>query len=324
MAKTALVVSGGGSKGAFAVGAIEVLREQGIEFDIVTGSSTGALIAPLVATDEIPLLRHIYTSVRTDDIIRARGAVIDVLSAGSIYDSGPLWTLIDSYIDEARFQQLVNSPVQVEICTTNLQSGQAEYFNPRTSGPGGTATSRLLFNRAVLASASQPVLMPAVAIHGAGGDQYVDGGLREMAPIRRAIDKGATRLYAIVLGPEKDPRVEREYAAMIDTLLRSLDVLLGEVTAGDVADAQFYNRALGYLARVRRKLAAHLSAEQIAQAFEDGSAASNPFAGRRRLHMKVIRPESALPSDSLSFSPLVMSRMMALGAKAARRALGLT
>lgn len=49
--KNALVISGGGSKGAFAVGAIERLREAGITWDIVVGCSTGALIAPLVVTD---------------------------------------------------------------------------------------------------------------------------------------------------------------------------------------------------------------------------------------------------------------------------------
>ncbi|MCK5797226.1 MAG: patatin-like phospholipase family protein, partial [Deltaproteobacteria bacterium] len=43
--RTALVVSGGGSKGAFAVGAIEVLRERGTDFDLICGTSTGSLIA---------------------------------------------------------------------------------------------------------------------------------------------------------------------------------------------------------------------------------------------------------------------------------------
>lgn len=73
--KRALVVSGGGSKGAFAVGAIEVLLSSGLRFDLVTGTSTGALIAPLIATDDIALLRHIYSTVHTQDILAPRSAL---------------------------------------------------------------------------------------------------------------------------------------------------------------------------------------------------------------------------------------------------------
>jgi len=81
---TALVVSGGGSKGAFAIGASERLHEEpGITFDMVAGSSTGALIAPLVVTDEIPRLRALYSRIRTEDILTQR-AVFDILTHDAV------------------------------------------------------------------------------------------------------------------------------------------------------------------------------------------------------------------------------------------------
>ena len=70
MARTGLVISGGGSKGAFAVGVVEVLREYGYSFDMIAGTSTGALIAPLVAIDDIDTLVKLYTNVSNKDIIR--------------------------------------------------------------------------------------------------------------------------------------------------------------------------------------------------------------------------------------------------------------
>ncbi|HXU81142.1 MAG TPA: patatin-like phospholipase family protein, partial [Polyangia bacterium] len=312
---------GGGSKGAFAVGAIEVLRQQGITFDLVTGTSTGALIAPMVATDEIPLLRTIYSSVRTENILLRRAGVVDVLAADSIFDTAPLRALVETHITDARYQRILGSRTEVELCTTNLQTGDVEYFNPRRSGPGGGALPVDAFQRAILASASQPVLMPAVRVRGT--DQYVDGGVREVTPLRRALDLGATTIYAIALSPEREDRQDREYLSVVDTLLRALDLLLTEVSVGDLDRAEFVNRVLAYLGRVRANLAASgLGAADVDRALETG-AASNPLEGRRGLKLIIIRPATALPVDGLTFSPLVMSQMMTMGSTAARKALGI-
>ena len=72
------------------------------------------------------------------------------------------------------------------VCATNLQDRKVYYFNPKR-GRDGQPLSRDTFNRAIFASASQPVLMPAVRVPYRNGDQYVDGGLREVAPLRKAI-----------------------------------------------------------------------------------------------------------------------------------------
>jgi predicted acylesterase/phospholipase RssA len=317
--QTALVISGGGSKGAFAVGAIEVLRAHNITFDLVTGTSTGALIAPLVATDEIPLLRHIYSTVRTQDVLTRRPGVIDILASDSIYDTSPLWTLINAYITDARYQKILAAHAEIELCSVNLQSGQVTYFNPKR-GVDGKPMPRDVFNKAILASASQPVLMPSVRVPTGDqfADQFVDGGVREVTPLRRAVDAGATEIYAIVLSPEKQQRQARDYVFVVDTLLRTLDLLLTEVSIGDLRDAIFYNQALSYLGRVRDKVSQRLSATEVADAFEDGNSA-NPFSGRRTLALRIIRPTDELPSDGLTFSPLLMSEMMAMGTAAAQQ-----
>lgn len=186
----ALVVSGGGSRGAFAVGAIEVLREAGMTFDLVAGTSTGALIAPLVVTDDIPLLRSIYGTVRTDDIIRKRDA-LEILTKDAIYDSHPLWSLINSFVTEDCYREIVASDKELFLATVNLQTGELVQWNQHTGGPDGGAVSRRTLLRAIFASASIPVMMPPAKIL-EDGDQFVDGGVREIAPLKVVIDHGAT------------------------------------------------------------------------------------------------------------------------------------
>jgi NTE family protein len=241
MGKRALVVSGGGSKGAFAVGAIEVLRERGLRFDVVAGTSTGALIAPLVAVDDVSLLREIYTTVETCDVMEARGG-LDILSGDALFDTRPLWKLINQHLDDARYARLVKSACEVFVCATNLQDGRCYYFNPKC-GQDGLPLARDTFARAILASSSQPVLMPAVRVP-RDGDQFVDGGVREVAPISKAILEGAEEIYAIVLSPEISARKSAAYRFVGDTLARALDILLEEVVRDDVAAPRLHNELI--------------------------------------------------------------------------------
>lgn len=314
----ALVVGGGGSRGAFAVGAIEVLRERGIAFDFVSGTSTGALIAPLVATDEIQLLRSIYTSVRTEDVVRKRDP-IEILLRDALYDSNPLWSLINSFITPERYEAIVQSPVDVVLTTVDLQTGRLVYWDLQQGGPDGGPVSRRTLMRALLASSSIPMLMPPVRVR-EGGDQHVDGGVREIAPLSIAIDRGATDLYAVVLSPAAPDRSEDEYVFVVKTLLRTFNLFTEEVTANDVERARLYNRAVRYLTQLREKAGEMLSPDQVDALF-DAPEEPDPFAEARLLNLHVIRPERELPSSGLEFRPLVMAQMMAQGREAARRLL---
>jgi predicted acylesterase/phospholipase RssA len=322
--KTALVISGGGSKGAFAVGAIELLREKKIIFDLVAGTSTGALIAPLVSTDEIEWLRAIYTRIRTEDILRKRN-VFDIITHDAIYDSNPLWSLINSIITQGRYEEIIESPIDLYLTTVNLQTGQIEYWNQRQSGPvGGSKSddgpiSRQTLQRAMLASASEPVLMPNVRIT-EGGDQYTDGGVREIAPLKIVVDNGATRIYSIVLQPEKVQPADETYEFIVKTLLRTIDLFVQEVVVNDIDKAILYNKAIVYLEKAREKALKMLSPAQVDEIFADPQNPS-PFAGKRVLELYLIRPAEELPTGGLEFRPFIMSQMMEMGREAAERVL---
>ena len=69
--KRALVISGGGSKGAFAVGILKRLFNEypNLDFDILVGTSTGSLMVPYVSIGEMKLLEKLYTEQKTEDIV---------------------------------------------------------------------------------------------------------------------------------------------------------------------------------------------------------------------------------------------------------------
>src|ERR1700712_2528377 len=111
MPKTALVISGGGSKGAFAVGVLKSIFQHAptLNFDIIVGTSTGALIAPFATPKYINLLEQLYTTVKTGDIITTYNVGNRLLTgANSIFGVEPLAKLITQYFTDAFFQDLLN------------------------------------------------------------------------------------------------------------------------------------------------------------------------------------------------------------------------
>lgn len=183
----AIVLGGGGSLGAFSVGCARwLLVDKGIRPDIVTGTSTGAIAAVLVASGEIALLSDLYTNVSTRDVLhRSFIGDLNVVLHGYTNSVDPLRSLIDTYLTEARRQRIVSRGVKLQIAATNLQTGRVEYADETQP------LERL--KKFVLASSCQPALMPTIPID---GHDYLDGGIRQMLPLQRAVDLGATTIYA--------------------------------------------------------------------------------------------------------------------------------
>ena len=99
-----LLVSGGGGDGAFGAGLLVGWTSTGQrpEFQIVTGISTGAIIAPFAFLGSAydPTLRELYTSFGSDDLVKRRG-VFDVLGGDSAFSSEPFARLIERYMRDA-------------------------------------------------------------------------------------------------------------------------------------------------------------------------------------------------------------------------------
>lgn len=322
MAKKALVVSGGGSKGAYAVGVIKFLKENfpSIEFDIFVGTSTGSLIVPLVASDNLPLLETLYSTVSTNNIVTKGNLLERFQTSVSFFDAQPLANLIGQYINDAVCQRIFTSGKQVFICTTCLQTAETVVWSTAPKPDGSDYHVEQVdqpkhLRRAILASANQPVFMQPVAIRDEDPlRQYVDGGVREYLGIQMAMDAGAEEIFAISLAPpQKDP-VNTEYKHVYEVLQRTIDIFTEDVGWSDVKLPRVYNRALRYIAAVQQKMKdAGMADSEIEGYFNIPQ--SEEFVGKKPVRIHHIYPEHPLNGGpgGLDFNPANMQAMMKEG-----------
>ncbi|HEU0013927.1 MAG TPA: patatin-like phospholipase family protein [Longimicrobium sp.] len=327
--RIALVISGGGSKGAFAVGAVKhLMGTLGMEFDLFAGTSTGALITPLLAAmgrAALPVLEREYTTVRDADIIRPRQPEETALVSSSFATTDPLADRIRGQVTEAVWNALRASPKQVFLTTVNLRTGRLVYFQ---TGPAAVPSNgdvvrvqdRDTLMRAMLASASIPVLMQPTPIPQGTPAEFVDGGVREYAPIQVAIDAGVTDIVCILLAPAVRGPAEQRLDRLAGVLKRTIDLLSEEVGENDVRTSQLYTQAVRYLAEVRLRLQRDhgLSQQQIDAAFAPPNAV-NPFVGKRAVSLRIIRPQRRLAGETLGFDPAAMRANLAYGTECAQQ-----
>lgn len=322
MAKTALVMSGGGSKGAFAVGVLKYIKENRTEinFDVICGTSTGSLIAPLAATGEISELERIYTTKNTGDILIYPESIAERFLGKhtGIFKVTPLFDLIKSTVTDSRYYSIMNSGKELFFAAVGLQSGQVTYFtNTNLSSTKEYDMKKIYnredFNRAILASADQPVLMPAIEI---GGKQYVDGGLREYAPMQAAVASGAQDIYVILLSPDLPNTDARRFEKLGDILFRTIGLFSEDVSANDILIPKIFSDGIKYINTVKQRIldASDFTQEEIDDLFNPPN---NPFGNRRELNIHIIRPEADLGTDGLEFIPSQMKEMLNKGFKRA-------
>lgn len=179
-----LALSGGGEDGAFGAGLLNGLAERG-EYpvaDVVTGVSTGALMAPLafLGPSGMPDMRQVYTRHGANDILRSRGPT--GLLDDALYSSEPLAALIEQYLTSERLDEIAAEHLRgrrLFVVTSNLDTSQAVAWNM-----GAIAADRQygLFRAATLASASIPGVFPPVSLRFELDSQviretHIDGGV---------------------------------------------------------------------------------------------------------------------------------------------------
>lgn len=193
----ALVLAGGGSKGAYQIGAWKALRKLKFKFDIVTGTSIGALNGALVAQDNYFRAKRLWL---TTDFYKLLGSdlkdVGDTKKAFKLYsknlfnqtglDTDKLQWFINKYVN---FDKLYNSNINYGLVTYNL-STMSPHFVTKNS------VTKEKISDYIVASAS---FFPAFEMKEIDGDKFIDGGYYDNLPINLAIDMGADEVIAIEL-----------------------------------------------------------------------------------------------------------------------------
>jgi predicted acylesterase/phospholipase RssA len=214
-----LALSGGGAGGAFGAGALVGLTRSALrpQFSVVTGVSTGALIAPyaFLGPDWDDQLAEVYTSGRAEHLLHSRG--LGVLFGSSVYSGTPLKQLVDRYATDALIEAVAREASTgrlLLVATTDVSTGEPVIWDLGSIAMNGGVGARALFRDVLLASASVPGLFPPVVIRvqeqqALYGEVHVDGAIATpffvplafIAPTRDAGDptQGAG-VYVIVDG----------------------------------------------------------------------------------------------------------------------------
>ena len=187
-----LALSGGGANGAFGAGFLNGWSATGSRpvFKIVTGVSTGALMAPFafLGPQYDDALHEFYTTTTTRDIfaIGSIGSIlISLLRGDSLADTGPLAALIARHVDAEFLRQVAdahNRGRRLYIGTVDLDSQQFVVWNMGLIAASGRPEALDLFRKVMFASASIPIVFPPVLFEvEAGGrlydEMHVDGAV---------------------------------------------------------------------------------------------------------------------------------------------------
>lgn len=185
-----LALSSGGAEGAYGAGVMKGWSESGTrpQFDVVSGVSTGALIAVLafLGPEYDDELERFYTQSRARDIYRPRGA-LSVLS-DSLLDNSPLKAQIETVVTRELLDKVAvehEKGRRLYVATTNLDAGDLVVWDMGDVALGGRSNDVQFFQKILRASAAIPALFPPVYIKPVRGVQkrqaHVDGGLK--APV---------------------------------------------------------------------------------------------------------------------------------------------
>jgi NTE family protein len=285
--RATLVLSGGGSKGAFQVGAEQVLREEGgFEWERIFGVSVGALNGALLAQREYARLLHVWQTIRETDVYRKVpwpwvAVRLGVQRKPGIYDNSALRKTIHKHVAGRPF------PVPLHVGRVSLVSGAYESVRSDRS------TEAELLD-AIFESATMPVVWEPV-----GPRALVDGGLRDVTPLGDALQFNPTELIVLNCSPDQIETVPRPDDILAAARRSLADITINEIMVNDVREFLRINR-----------LVKQAKQKGVTLYREDGKPYVEETIG-------ILRPPAPL-GDSLDFSPKVMAERIETGRAVAR------
>jgi len=261
----ALVFTGGGAKGGFGVGVLAGLLEAypGLHWHIVTGTSTGSLIAPLAALgasdrEQVKRLEATYRAARKSKVLRSNLRFWRIVWSlmrwrlpGGLYNMKPLRRLVASLLPKEVMEALADAKVATVACAVDLDRGalvlccqdpfaatlKASYDRYVADNLGQLPVVIVPFagyREMLVASSSIPFAVDPAKI---ATSRLVDGGVREFAPLRPAIALGATHAIVITMSPTDPGAPAGPAPSLFKVGLRAIDLLEDQVLRGDLATA---------------------------------------------------------------------------------------
>lgn len=245
--QTALVLGGGGAKGAYQIGAIAALNEAGVTAGHVIGVSIGAINAAMYAQRDMDRAAQLWENIRLSDVLTTDALSIaedaeaifgqpeklleyfSRNSQKSFADISPLKALLSRHISE---EQVRNSPIRMTLTATRFPTLSCVEKKVSDMEQGS-------LHQWLLASAA---IFPIFPMQTIGEERYIDGGFCDNTPVEAAIRAGARRIIAIDVGKN---RAHAQYDRRPNiTYIRSSHPLGGTLSFNGETIAR--SRILGY------------------------------------------------------------------------------
>jgi NTE family protein len=250
----ALVISGGGSKGAFAGGVSEYLiNDCHQNYDLFVGSSTGSLLLSHLALGKISEIKEIVCNTEQKDIFWINPFRIKeldnnkfkvsinhwntlksfMLRRQSFGDSKNLRKMIKSNLSKKDFAEIIQRDKQVVVSVSNLTKFRTEFKS-------NMDYSYADFIDWIWASANY---VPFMSVLNKFGNEYADGGFGSHTPIQAAINLGATEIDVIILEPEIITRDFEPTTNPFGSLMRVFGFMTEQIYYNDLMIGQLQSTA---------------------------------------------------------------------------------
>ena len=253
-----LALSGGGAEGAFGAGILCGWTETGTRprFKLVTGISTGALMAPFAFLGPAydARLKQAYTTISDKDIFQAFGPVSILLSLAnlkelpSLADSRPLAQMVATIVDAQVLQEIAQEHLKgrrLLMGTVQLDAQRLVIWNMGAIAASGHPQALELFRKIMVASASIPAMFPPQFFTvEAGGEEFqemhVDGGTRAQVMLYEssirflAVPSRRPRKLFIIRNEQVHPEWQEVKPQLKHIAIRTIDTLLKSQGVGDL------------------------------------------------------------------------------------------
>ncbi len=239
----AFVLSGGGNLGSLQVGALRALIEREIFPDMVVGCSAGSLNGAQIARNPnmagVDRLDASWRSARRADIYpgsRAMAALRFITGKDSLFSNRNMyaWLQRQGITPANTFGTL--GPIPLYVTATDLRTSGLHVF-------GDDPNDRVL--DALMSSTALTPFHPPWEVN---GERYVDGGTITALPIRTALERGATEVYALhIVDASKDNQEPQLIRGVVRVMTRSVDTMLRLQAQYDIHLAETANVTLHYI-----------------------------------------------------------------------------
>lgn len=245
-----LVISGGGSRGAWGGGVAESLFDEGKTYTKAIGTSTGSLMGVLVLLKAFDRLKKGYTTVTQKDIfnvnpfvtsgpkkgqIRVLNAIWRVLFYHTLGETLPLRERIKSFVTKTDYEQIRANKQEFLATVTNMTNFQVAY----------QSTDDYSYEEMVdwiWASANEPFVMSEFFTTDKNGlkNYWVDGGLRQIIPVQKgieiALNHGINNIDVIVHSTENPPEFDSEWQStgVLQSLLRTIKIMTRSIRESNI------------------------------------------------------------------------------------------